>query len=810
MPSNPKCTDCVLHKSSRKVCNWGYGDGNGFIIGDMPTQDTARNGRPSQGQASQILDDLLKRHELEAYFTHIVKCRSPQGRKPEPDEVNACRPYVQEEIEERDPKAILLLGVTALKAMTGKTKITEMNGQVIEKGGRTYVCAFHPAFVVRDPSKEGALAMAIGRYASVLKGELSNKLPEWRWVDKDSLATFVSEWLSCREFAFDLETTGLDWWKDGEQINCISLNLDGKLNWVLPLAKSPIMPEGQRKKLINWLVKTSARKHASGQNAKFDNLWLMKHYGARFFLDFDTMLAHYTLDENSAHGLKTLSRQFCGAPDYDIPLKEKQGETHWKKLFQYAAADTHYTAQLMGIFDRMMDVDDRWIFENLTMPSARAFEEIEFNGLYVDLKKMANVEKQQTLDLEITELKLNALVGKTVNWNSPAQVAEVLYGDLGLVPTIITPGGVPSTAEGALIDLDHPITRLIEKQRGHKKFLSTYIHGWKEHMDGPHLYLSFKLSGTVTGRFSSRLHQVPRDGMVRNLIIAPPGWTFVQMDLSQAELRIIAIVSGDPEMLECFRTGRDIHWRTLMGAIYSGGGEYVQAVMDTAQQISGGKKMDFSTSIKLVEELGPEGAIKLWPGWKEARKKAKGINFGFSYGQSAVGFIAYAKNTYGFEPTLTESNAFRDGFFNTYRRLHEWHDRQKALVKSQGFVRNLIGRKRRLPGIYSSDKSVVAECERQAINAPIQGVIGDYKAMIILELMENFTRDQVRICGEVHDSALMWVKTDKLDKLMPKIKYHAEHPRLAREVGLDLPIPLTVDIEIGPWGAGKTWRENNG
>lgn len=803
---NPECRDCDLYRSSRNVCVWGHGEGPGFVIGEAPGESEARTGKPFMGSSGQLLRELLAKHGIEAYITNTVKCRPPKNRKPEPSEIATCRHYLAEELEERDPKAVLLLGATAMRAMIGRTKITEMNGQIVEKDGRQYVCAFHPSYILRDPSKESALAMAIARYAEVLGGKFSQKLPEWKVIDRETIEKFIEQWLTCKSFTYDLETTGLEWWKDGEEINCCSFTLDRVNNWVLPIAKARVIADEYVAELFKWLVKTSAGKHASGQNAKFDNLWLMKKYGVRFHLDFDTMLAHYTIDENSAHGLKLLARQYCGAPDYDLTLKEKQGAATWPKIFAYAAADSFYTDQLVDIFDRKMDQDDQWIFHNLTMPCARIFEEIEFNGLYVDLPLMSKVEKEQNRLLIQTEKELNKIAKRTVNWNAPSDVARVLYGEMGLTPTIYTAKGAPSTAEGALVDIDHPITKLIEKYRQHQKFLSTYIVGWKQFMDGPHLYMGFKLHGTVTGRFSSRLHQVPRDGTIRNLIIAPPGWTFVQLDLSQAELRIIAIVSGDPEMLACFRDGRDIHWRTLMGAIFSGGGEYVQAVYDTAKKISGEADLSFTEAIELVEKLGPDKSIEIWKGWKEARKKAKGINFGFSYGQSAEGFITYAKNTYGFEPTLEESSAFRGGFFNTYRRLPEWHERQKILVRDQGLVRNLIGRKRRLPGINSPDKSVRAECERQAINSPIQGFIGDYKAMIIVELRESFDWNDLRIVGEVHDSVLMWIRTDRVQKLLPEVKYRTEHPRLAKEAGLDFPIPLTVDIEIGPWGAGKPWR----
>lgn len=820
MQRNPNCTLCELHQSSRHVCIFGAPtEGTGFIVGEAPGREEARTGKPFQGQAGSLLRPILADYGLaDAYITNAAKCRPPENRKPEPAELAACRPYLLGEIEARQPKAILLLGATAMRSMIGKTKITEMNGQVVEKDGRTYVCAFHPAYILRDPSKEPQLRIAIARYASVLQGEGEQSLPEYRVLDARTFDDFLEDWASADQISFDCETTGLDWWVEGFDINLISFSMRtraGERNWAVPMAKWPILPFELRGEFLRQLARASARKRMVAQNGKFDNLCLMAVFGVRFHLASDTMLAHHIIDENSVHGLKPLSRQFCNAPDYDIPLKEKLHPTSMRRFFNYGVPDAVYTRRLDDVFMPKMDEDDRWIYEKLTMPSARLFEKIEHNGLYVDLSKIAVVEAEQHAALDACEKRLNKIAGKTVNWNAPAQVAEILYGKLGLTPTVFTDKKAPSTGEEALVDIDHPIAKELETYRMHAKFLSTYvgtkqadgtyIGGWRDFMVGPHLYLGTKLHGTVTGRYSSRLHQVPREGTVRNLVIAPPGWTFVQLDLSQAELRVIAIVARDPEMLNCFRTGRDIHWRTLMGAVESGGGDYVEEVFNTAKLITK-RKFEFPDALEIVSDLGPDKAIALWNGWKEARKKAKGINFGFVYGQSAQGFIRYAKTKYGFEPTLDESNRFRDGFFHTYHSIESWHKRQIQAVHRDGMVRNLVGRKRHLPGIYSTDRSVVAECERQAINSPIQGFIGDYKAMIMLEIDEAFDENTLRQVGEVHDSVLMWIRTERLKAVLPKLKHVAEHPKLAREAGLKFPIPLTVDIEVGAWGAGIKWK----
>jgi DNA polymerase-1 len=160
---------------------------------------------------------------------------------------------------------------------------------------------------------------------------------------------------------------------------------------------------------------------------------------------------------------------------------------------------------------------------------------------------------------------------------------------------------------------------------------------------------------------------------------------------------------------------------------------------------------------------------------------------------------------YGFEPTLEEATQFHSTFFDLYRALPAWHERQIKLAQQDGFVRSMSGRKRRLPGTYSQDRSIVSECERQAINAPVQGYIGDHKAMILVELHEAFSRDYLRIVGEVHDSILMWIRHDHLS-ILSEVKERAENPQLVAECGLKFPIKLSVDLEIGPWGAGRRYQ----
>lgn len=827
---NPGCEMCGLCESSKNVCIWGDGTGEAFVVGEAPGREEASTGKPFMGASGKLLRKLLAEVGLEdAYITNAAKCRPPDNRKPEASELKSCKPYLLGEIENRKPRAILLLGAVATKALIGKASITQMNAQMVEKSGRVYVCAFHPAYVLRDPSKEDALRIAIERYAAVLNGTFDDTLPPFRLIERDSIDGFIQDWIRAERVSFDVEATGLDWFAPDFKVNSIAFTLSDHAgtyenSWAMGLNLHAVLPFELQRELLHELANTSAGKYIVGQNPKYDNLALMAYFGMKFRVSSDTVLAHHLLDENSVHGLKQRAREDLGAPDYDLTVPEKTG-AKWvpaRKYLQYNANDTMYTERLDRKYIPRMDEEEEWLYRKVIMPAARAFEGIDRNGLYVDVSKLDETEESERKELLSVKAELNALARtvtkRKINWGSPSQVGRFFYDDLGLEPTVLTPKGKPSTAELALIDIEHPVSGLLARYRMKEKFLSTYIGkwndetgtyegGWRDFMVGPYLYLGHKLSGTVTGRYSSRLHQVPRDGTVRNLFTAPPGWVKVVLDLSQAELRFIAIDSRDPQLLHCYQNGIDVHWSTLVGVIETNGGKYVDLALQTAKTLSGHRDWSFDECIQYLKTITPEEAINFNSGWKEGRKEAKGINFGFVYGQKEFGFITYAKKTYGMDVTLEESTNYRAGFMNTYRRIESWQERKKKLARADGFVKNFYGRKRHLPGIYSHDHSVRAEAERQAVNAPVQGGIGDHKAMIVIEIDETFPKEQLRIVGEVHDSVLMWIKEEHIMHILPELHYIAEHPRLAKEYGVDYPITIAVDMEVGVWGKGIPWQK---
>lgn len=774
---NPDCTQCPLWESAETVCLWGSGPANSrlMVVGEAPGKDEDRSGSPFKGRSGRLLHQLMEEAGLSqtrTYHTYVVKCRPPEGMNPKPSEVKACKPFLEEEIQDIRPDYVLVLGATALKAVTRKAKITEMHGQVVEVSGVRYFPSFHPAMALRDPSKMEPLRKDLIRLRQIMDGTLGKeKSIEWEVIrTMEQWDQFLVEFRESKVTAFDIETTGLD--KKKDRINSIQLTLDTDRTFSLPLnIRDSPWSEGHHQVFIETLVEISQDQGMEmvGQNGKFDNTFLMEKYGVKFRLGFDTMLASHTLDENVPHGLKELATSHCDAPAYDIDLKTKLGQGDLERFYKYGCLDTYYTLQLRHKFRRQLLKDPglRRLFYRLVMPSARMFEDIEMEGHFLNLPLLEQSRKELTRKRNNYERRLNGLAGREVNWNSPKQVAKVLFEEQGLSVLDKTPGGDPSTSESVLLRLPGEIPSLLIKMRGVEKNLSTYINGWESLTSDGYLYISTKLHGTVTGRYASRLHQVPRDPAIRSLIDAPDGWSFICADYSQIELRLVAMASGDMRMRQAYLAREDLH-------------------AQTASEALGVSKENLT---------------------KEQRKMAKAINFGFVYEMWWKKFMIYCRDNYGIEVTASQAQKFRERFFEIYAGLKPWHERCRRVVRALGEVTSLSGRRRRLPGVHSTDKDVRQEAERQAINSPIQGFgSGDLKAMAMVEIHKTFDRDVLRVKGEVHDSILMWIRTDRLEETLPNVKKIMESPALLKDFGIKMTVPIEVDFEIGPWGLGEKWK----
>ena len=344
--------------------------------------------------------------------------------------------------------------------------------------------------------------------------------------------------------------------------------------------------------------------------------------------------------------------------------------------------------------------------------------------------------------------------------------APVIIGyGVGLKVIEKTAKGVPSVGSDVLVNyVGNPVVDdLLEYRRLTK--LETFIKSWEEIQVDDRIYPSFNITAR-TGRTTCNnpnLQNIPQDKNVRNLIEARPGWKILECDLSQVELRVASIFSGDENMQHAYQSGSDLHSKTTT--------------------------LLFGDTSNLSKQEQ-----------KRKRTFSKSLNFGYLYGMSAKTFVQYAK---GFGLNITEeySEELRDNFFKAYPTLVEWHKNCVEFVRANGYTWSPIGRKRFLPDINSSNFRARGQAERQSINSGVQGFASDMCTSALADIVfsDKIDHDRCIVLGSVHDAILFEIRDDYVEEVAPKLKYTMEHPSILE--GLDIPIPIIADAEVAQaWG----------
>lgn len=788
------CHDCNLCAFSSPTCIWGAGPSKAkvMVINSYATEQDEQEG------AAVMPSSLVERLRAigldpeKVYYTNAIKCACPRGTKYKVGDIKKCKQHLDKEIAAVQPTYVLVLGAQALKA-TVDGSITELNGVMVEKDGIKYMPSYSPGIVYRDPGKAPFVDKAMNNFKAMMEGSLEG-LPELdiRLITNMRELKRAFHHLKDNNYlhlSYDIETTGLVRFED--EVNLFGFGND-QVQYIIPLEArySPLRGArlAQRKLIrtcVNWLNR-NAKALVAG-NGKFDDLFLKYRFGVKPNITFDVVLASHILNENTPNGVKENAVLECNAPEWDVDKDLKTGKYKTREKYQeyltYLGYDIYYEYKLYRVFHKKLKQDRALmkLFYHLYMPGIISYETVEEHGVFIYPQQFKKVRKHLESEREAIEKQLLKMAKHEVNWNSPAQIQKLLYEELKLPVIETTESGSPSTSEATLMQLrdKHPIVELILKYRGVNIQISHFIDGWINRMWGRRLFPNFKLHGTVTGRTSCtdpNLQQVPRDPIIRNLVGAPEDWSVVEIDYSQAELRIAAIMSGDETMKRIYQTGGDIHTHTY-------------------EMITG-------------EKVSDDKYIK-----KEQRKKAKAVNFGFVYGMGWRKFKIYARDNYGVDLTDKEAEQWRERFFQAYHFLPKWHSKQRRIVQSMGQVRSPIGRLRRLPDIYSTDKSKKAEAERQSINSPVQGFGSDLTILGMSEIMGNaqyydpdyvLDKDKFFVIGTVHDATLFEVRNDYLMEFCPRAKHILEHPKALEDVfHFDTDVPIVADVAVGrSWGAG--------
>lgn len=558
----------------------------------------------------------------------------------------------------------------------------------------------------------------------------------------------------------DIETTGLNRYKDS--ITWIGVGLskdeDSDLEKILIYDASSAEDIRKFKNVMKHVKEAKAK--TVFQNGKFDALFIEHHLDLKIPISEDIMLMATAYDLAAKHGLKEMAKTYLGVPDWDISKKDKlAGERN--TIVPYLRCDVRYTWELFRYFRRKMTSQQNQIYTKLLRPAYRMYRDVERNGLYLDLSSLGEVRVKYATEEQklLKQLKKH----RDINWNSSAQVAKVFFEEQGMPIVERTGKGAPSTSASALKELamrGYELPTLLLQYKDAATRNKMFLNRWEDDCYESRIHPSFNLTNVVSGRTSCNnpnLQQVPRTKDIRGLFSGAPGMILFEADYSQLELRIAAHYANEKTMLDIYLNNGDIH-------------------TETAKLFTNGREPT-----------------------KEERGKAKAVNFGFLYGMQAKKFVAYALNSYGQTFTLAEATHIRDLFFAKYSRLLPWHKEQEDLCEMQGGVANLFGRFRKLPLIYSQNKWERASAARRAINTPVQGSGSDLLISAATEINKEL-KGIAWIGATVHDSIIGECRIEDKEYVDSVIRRIMLRPKVLDDFGVELRVPLDIDVGWGPWG----------
>ncbi len=537
----------------------------------------------------------------------------------------------------------------------------------------------------------------------------------------------------------------------------------------------PVPPEREQAvKIVERLRPLYENKHSLkvGQNIKYDMI-VLQNYGVRVEGPlFDTMLAHYVLQPELRHNMDYLAEIYLHYRTIHIdeligPKGKKQKSMRDlppSEVFRYACEDADVTLKLKNVLEKELEkykAED--LFRNIEMPLVPVLANIESNGVRIDTDSLRQSSEHFGKRLEEIEQEIYALAGEQFNVGSPRQVGEVLFDRLKITDKAKkTKTGQYVTSEEVLESLrgKHPVIGKILEYRGLKKLLGTYVDALPQLINPrtERIHTSFNQAVTATGRLSSsnpNLQNIPirdEDGKeIRKAFIPDDGCEFFSADYSQIELRIMAHLSGDHNMIEAFCSGHDIH---------------------------------AATAAKIYK-------VELKDVTPDMRRKAKTANFGIIYGISAFG-LAERMNV-----DRKEARELIDGYFATYPQVKAYMDHSIQVAREKGYVETLFHRRRFLPDINSRNAVVRGYAERNAINAPIQGSAADIIKVAMARIYSRFANMELKskMILQVHDELNFSVVPEEKEQVRQIVIEEMEH-------AVSMRVPLKADF-----GWGRNWLE---
>ncbi len=567
---------------------------------------------------------------------------------------------------------------------------------------------------------------------------------------------------------FDTETDGVDPMKN--DLVGISLSTTAGVAYYVPVRVENGLPVDETLEILQPLF-ADEKTLKIAHNYKFDYM-ILKRAGLEIQGDaFDTMIAGYLIDADQKLKMDELARQYL---NYDPIAIEKligngrkqksMDEIEPSKVTVYACEDADITLRLYEVLSEALEQDELTeIAETLEFPLMEVLAEMEINGILVDREILEEISAGLREDLIELEKSIYELAGTEFNINSPQQLGEVMFDKMGLPPGKKTKTGQYSTAESVLKKLakEYEMPELILDYRALSKLKSTYVDALPKliNEETGRIHTDFNQSIAATGRLTSsnpNLQNIPirteRGREIRKAFIADEGYQLLSADYSQVELRVIASIAEDENMIEAFRNDEDIHSRTAK-EIFE---------LDSIDDVTG-----------------------------DHRRKAKEVNFGIPYGVSAYGLA----NRLGI--SNDEGKEMIDQYFERFPGILRYINETKQFAKEHGYVKTLMGRRRYIPQINASNWNTRSFAERTAINMPIQGTAADIIKQAMIDIQEYLEANELGTCMllQVHDELIFEVPDSEADIVPSKL-------RELMETAYELKCPLKVDM-----GLAKNWLE---
>ena len=848
MEKQTKCSECpfrgtkVPSDGNPKTCKF-------VLMGEAPGRNEIVAGKPFVGDTGKLMAAFLSQkgydlHSEDFYLMNAMSCAVSNKNKTG-QAVCACSGRVEAELDAINPDAVIVvMGKNARESLYPG----EQGGILGSRGwrkwhGRDIYITVHPSFFLYNPDEAPMIVKDIKRFTRGRQPQIGpfeivehrveddeGKIPDvgskWNQESKyqailldtqEKLDSFISQLhrtpIEDRDFiAYDLETDQVDFQRD--RILCMSMSLEIGTAYIIP--DSLLYDDKHEFVTTNWSKQkwatfmndfrylTGSYLHPNpavvmsiremfalkgyrwaGHNSKFDMRFLHNYGIVNVHTEFDTIIAHYTLDERmGGHALKPLSDDYFDVGDYESELFQyiEKKSAHYSQiprhvLYKYNAMDTECTLRLARELEKELKADDLYErpFMYPMMEAVPMLVHAEIEGVNVDWDEVDRIEFEELQPaLDAIEEELRDISGNPdLNPLSSVRINSVLYDDLGLpiVEARTRAGGHKVTgrsSQSAIMDVwkqmyeqgqlhvSEEAWHFVEKLREYRhlrKLLGSYIKKWRNYRGTDnHVHTSFLLRGTVTGRLSSRdppMQTIPSKvtdkwgPMVANIHKPEPGWALMYADFSQAELMAIASLSNDTFMINAFqKEGVDYHSEVSMAAF---------------------------------------GDLT-----KDHRVASKRLTFGWAYGGNVKEIAIQALQV---DNNLAEK--FAHDWDERFKGVVEWRRTQGELMVSQGYVSSVFGRRRRQLLLMPSN---IGKAKRMAVNSPVQSAISDLNLLSAVRLYQRFKdTDYAKVILLIHDSLILTVRDDMVEE----VKQIMHDTMLAVPKEVFPRIPFKADVKVG-------------